>query len=105
MRFRSLAVVGLLTGVCGCRGSRFDRIEGEVRSALPVGTAAPEAARILDSLGIKHAALDSLTGTMRALTGPVEKKFVTRADAEFVLHFDSTGHLTTINARKIYTGP
>lgn len=101
----TILALALFLSACVGDAEKFDRLEGNVRRALPVGTAARDAAHILDSMGIKHSALEPGTEILRALAGPVEKNIVTRADAEFVLVFDSTEHLTTIRVRKIYTGP
>lgn len=100
-----LPTIAVIIGACGGRGQKFNRVESDVRKALPVGTSAGEAARILDSMGIKHSAFEPGSGRMRALAGPVEKNVITRADAEFVLVFDSSKRLTSISARKVYTGP
>jgi len=102
---RPLAILAVFLAACGGRHAKFDKLEADVRRAIPVGTPAGEAARILDSMGITHSDLESGTGTMRALKGPIERNIVTRGDAQFVLFFDSTERLTKINARRIYTGP
>jgi len=102
---RLIPALALLLSACAGHNKKFDRMETDVRRALPLGTPVLDAGHILDSLGIKHSAFETGTGTIRALSGPIEKNLVMRADAQFVLFFDSTQRLTGIDARKIYTGP
>lgn len=100
-----LAILVVFLSACGSGRVRFDKLVAEVRRAIPVGTPVRQATLVLDSMRITYSAFDPRTGTVRALKGPIEKNIITRGDAEFVLAFDSTGRLTKINAREVYTGP
>ncbi|GAC1479976.1 MAG: hypothetical protein NVS1B4_24930 [Gemmatimonadaceae bacterium] len=95
----------LLLGGCAGRDDKFAAVDAELRRSLPLGMTASEVARALDAKGIAHSPIRAESRKMRSLVGSLDKGVVTRVDAQFEMLFDSTGRLTEISSKKVYTGP
>lgn len=102
---RKAMIAGMLvTAACASGKDRFSTVKAGVRRSLPLGMKVQEVRRVLDSMSIPHSPkIDS--GRMFALVSPVAKDPIVRSDALFELLFDSTGTLTQINAKRVFTGP
>lgn len=94
----------VVAAACTSGKDRFPTVEAEVRRSLPLGMKVQDVRRVLDSMRIPHSPkVDS--GRMFALVSPVAKDVIIRTDAQFELLFDSTGTLTRIDAKRVFTGP
>lgn len=72
---------------------------------MHTGMQADQGDRVLDSLGIEHLAFTAGTVRMEAIVRGVYKDPMVRVGAQFKLTFASAGRLTSISARRVYTGP